>query len=67
MLPHYLCSHIQNAFRSRHAHVAVAHTTQNLGILSILLRSGFLTSLTRGTTEAPNPSAFHDAPDVRFL
>ncbi|EPQ53475.1 ribosomal protein S8 [Gloeophyllum trabeum ATCC 11539] len=55
VLPHDLCAHLQNAFRARHLQVAVAHTTQNLGILSILLRAGFLTSLTRGTAQAPAP------------
>lgn len=57
-LPHDLCSSIQNAFRARLARVSVPHTTQNLGILSILLRHGFLTSLTRGTIVSPNPGAF---------
>ena len=59
MLPHYLCSHIQNAFRARHQHVAVNHTTQNLAILSILLRAGFLVSVTCGTPEGPSPDAFN--------
>ncbi|KAF9066815.1 mitochondrial ribosomal protein subunit S8 [Rhodocollybia butyracea] len=58
MLPHALCSHIQNAFRARHALISVEHNTQNLGILSILLRSGFITSITRGTTTGPNPASF---------
>ncbi|KAF6757800.1 mitochondrial ribosomal protein subunit S8 [Ephemerocybe angulata] len=61
-LPHDLCSHLQNAFRARHAKVLVPHNTQNLGILSILLRAGFLTSLTRGTTALPSPPAFAEAP-----
>ncbi|EED80633.1 candidate ribosomal protein S8 [Postia placenta Mad-698-R] len=58
VLPHNLCAHVQNAFRARHRHIAVSHTTQNLGILSILLRSGFLLSLTRGTVQLPSPEAF---------
>ncbi|KAJ3530725.1 hypothetical protein NMY22_g8451 [Coprinellus aureogranulatus] len=62
-LPHDLCSHIQNAFRARHAKVLVPHNTQNLGILSILLRAGFLTSLTRGTTHLPSPKDFTTAKD----
>ena len=65
MLPHYLCSHIQNAFRARHQHIAVNHTTQNLGILSILLRTGFVSSLTRGTIDGPSPEAFHEAGEAR--
>lgn len=58
-LPHDLCSQLQNAFRGRHARVAVNHSTQNLGILSILLRSGFISSITRGTIAGPDPAAFH--------
>ncbi|KAF8531335.1 ribosomal protein S8 [Gautieria morchelliformis] len=58
-LPHDLCARLQNAFRARHQRIAVAHSTQNLGILSILLRNGFLTTLTRGTTQNPSPSEFH--------
>ncbi|KAJ3485617.1 hypothetical protein NLI96_g4826 [Meripilus lineatus] len=57
--PHDLCSHIQNAFRARHHRIAVPHSTQNLGILSILLRAGFLSSITRGTIEQPSPTEFH--------
>jgi ribosomal protein S8 len=62
-LPHDLCSGLQNAFRARHARISVAHTAQNLGILSILLRSGFLSSLTRGTISAPDPTAFPHVSD----
>ncbi|KAI0937661.1 hypothetical protein AcV7_003635 [Taiwanofungus camphoratus] len=65
VLPHNLCAHVQNAFRARHQRIAVPHTTQNLGILSILLRAGFLISLTRGTVEGPSPSDFHEAGDVQ--
>ncbi|VDB93412.1 unnamed protein product [Peniophora sp. CBMAI 1063] len=61
VLPHDLCSMIQNASRARHARVAVPHTTQNLGILTVLLRSGLIQSLTRGTSQAPLPSAFTSA------
>ncbi|KAI8986783.1 ribosomal protein S8 [Trametes punicea] len=63
MLPHYLCSHIQNAFRARHKHVAVPHSTQNLAILSILLRAGFLSNVTRGTVEEPSPTDFFQVSD----
>lgn len=63
VLPHYLCSHVQNAFRARHQHIAVHHTTQNLAILSILLRAGFISNVTRGTIEKPAPDAFLEVPD----
>ncbi|KIJ61491.1 hypothetical protein HYDPIDRAFT_115999 [Hydnomerulius pinastri MD-312] len=58
-LPYDLCARVQNAFRARHRHVAVDHSTQNLAVLSILLRSGFLSNLTRGTIAAPSPSDFN--------
>ena len=53
MLPHDLCARLQNAFRARHQKIAVDHNTQNLGILSILLRAGFIANATRGTLTAP--------------
>jgi ribosomal protein S8 len=64
-LPYDLCARIQNAFRARHQRISVAHTTQNLGILSILLRAGFLSNITRGTVEKPSPSAFHTAGEAQ--
>lgn len=57
-LPHDLCARVQNAFRARHQRISVAHTTQNLGILSILLRAGFLSQITRGTVDSPSPDDF---------
>ncbi|GAW09054.1 mitochondrial ribosomal protein subunit s8 [Lentinula edodes] len=63
MLPHDLCSHVQNAFRARHAKIFVEHNTQNLGILSILLRAGFISNITRGTITSPDPIAFHNVPE----
>ncbi|GJJ10555.1 hypothetical protein Clacol_004782 [Clathrus columnatus] len=64
-LPHHLCSKLQNAFRARHHQVSFDHTTQNLGILSVLLRNGFLISLTRGTTQSSDPIAFHSTPEAQ--
>ena len=64
-LPHDFCSLVQNAFRARHRRIAVDHTTQNLGILSILLRAGFISSLTRGTIDGPSPEAFHDSAEAQ--
>ncbi|KAJ7089339.1 ribosomal protein S8 [Mycena belliarum] len=58
MLPHDLCARVQNAFRARHHKVAVNHSTQNLGIMSILLRNGFISNLSRGTIAEPSPAAF---------
>jgi ribosomal protein S8 len=62
VLPYDLCARMQNAFRSRHRDIGVMHSVQHLGILSILLRAGFLSSISRGTIEGPDPVAFHDMP-----
>jgi len=64
-LPHDLCSLVHNAFRARCARVAVPHSTQNLAILNILLRSGFIASVTRGTVTAPDPTAFLQVSDAQ--
>jgi len=64
-LPHDLCSHVQNGFRARLRRIAVPHTTQNLAILSILLREGFLSTITRGTSVAPSPSDWHTATEAQ--
>ncbi|KAF8195764.1 ribosomal protein S8 [Mycena galopus ATCC 62051] len=64
-LPHDLCARIQNAFRARHKSIAVNHSTQNLGIMSILLRSGFISNLTRGTIAEPSPPAFLTVNDAQ--
>lgn len=57
-LPYDLCARVQNAFRARHRHLSVEHSKQNLAILSILLRAGFLSNITRGTIASPSPSDF---------
>lgn len=57
-LPYDLCARVQNAFRARHRYLAVDHSKQNLAILSILLRAGFLSNITRGTIASPSPSDF---------
>lgn len=62
---HDLASRIQNAFRARLASVSVPHTSQNLGILNVLLQSGFISSITRGTIAGPSPSSFLSAPESK--
>jgi len=62
MLSHDICSALQNAFRARHKFVALPHSKQTLGVLSVLLQNGFITSLSRGTAYAPSPAAFLSAP-----
>jgi len=64
-LPYDLCARLQNAFHARHARISVPHTVQNLGILSILLRAGFLINITRGTIDAPSPEKFVEAGDAQ--
>jgi ribosomal protein S8 len=64
-LPYDLCARVQNAFRARHHQISVFHTTQNLAILSILLRAGFISNITRGTTDAPSPDAFLTAGEAQ--
>ena len=62
---HDLCARVQNAFRARHRHLCVNHTKENLGILSILYRAGFLLSITRGTELGPSPTAFVNAGEAQ--
>ncbi|KAF9021683.1 ribosomal protein S8 [Hymenopellis radicata] len=64
-LPFDLCARLQNAFRARHQRLAVEHTTQNLGILSILLRHGFISNITRGSVAAPSAEHFAAAPEAQ--
>ena len=64
-LPHDLCARVQNAFRARHHKIAVHHNTQNLAILSILLRSGFISNITRGTIQEPSPTKFDSAGEAQ--
>lgn len=63
MLPYDLCARLQNGFRAHLRRLPVPHTTQNLAILSILLRSGFISNVTRGTITAPDPQQWHSAKD----
>jgi ribosomal protein S8 len=41
--------------------VSLTHNTQTLGILNILLRAGFISSITRGTISGPSPEQFTTA------
>jgi ribosomal protein S8 len=62
---HDICARIQNAFRARLGQVSVPHTTQNLAILSILLQSGFISSVIRGTVAGPSPQAWVNAKEAK--
>lgn len=61
MLPHDICSKVQNAFRARHAALSLTHNTQTLGVLNVLLRAGFISSITRGTVAGPSPDQFNSS------
>ncbi|KAH9444857.1 hypothetical protein MJO28_013114 [Puccinia striiformis f. sp. tritici] len=61
-LPYDLCAHLQNSARSRFRTVPVPSSALNLSLLSILLDQGFISSLTRGTTKAPDPVGFLASP-----
>jgi len=58
MLPHVLCSTLTNAFKARHSLVPLTYTAENLAILSLMLRHGFLLSLSRGSKDSPEPTSF---------
>ena len=62
---HDISSRIQNAFRARLAQVGVPHTTQNLAILNVLLQSGFISCITRGTMVGPSPTAWQTASEQK--
>ena len=65
MLPHELCTSLRNGVRARLRQVAVPHTHQNLAILSILLRHGFISALSLGAHSQPrSPEAHAMAPAV---
>jgi ribosomal protein S8 len=61
MLPHELCTHLRNGARAGLRRLCLHNTNQNFAILSILLRHGFITSLTLGTTREPSPQEFRAA------
>jgi ribosomal protein S8 len=46
-LPYKLCSHLQNVSKQRLLNTAIPFTPMNLGIAGILLRQGFISSVTR--------------------
>ncbi|KAI8444244.1 ribosomal protein S8 [Phakopsora pachyrhizi] len=59
-LPFNLCSHLQNTSQRRLRQVMVPSSSLNLSILSVLLEHGFISNLTRGTVEGPDPKGFKD-------
>ncbi|KAG9045289.1 hypothetical protein FS837_006554 [Tulasnella sp. UAMH 9824] len=63
ILPYDLMARLQNGFMARLKRLPVPHTTQNLAILSIMLRHGFLSNVTRGTINDADPNAWQAAPE----
>lgn len=61
-LAHDLCCRLQNGSRSRLYQIALPSTSQFARILSVLLGHGFVSSVTRGTSDGPDANAFLTAP-----
>ncbi|EFP82178.1 hypothetical protein PGT21_021610 [Puccinia graminis f. sp. tritici] len=61
-LPYDLCAHLQNTARSRLRTVPVPSSGLHQSLLTILLDQGFISNLTRGTKQAPDPAGFLAAP-----
>ncbi|KAI0845717.1 ribosomal protein S8 [Daldinia vernicosa] len=60
-----MCSHLQNASRARLGLTSVPHTKYNLSLAIALYRGGYLSFVTRGGTQPPDPatiSTFEPAP-----
>lgn len=51
-----MCSHLQNAARQRLGLTSVPHTKYNLAVALAMHRAGFLTFLTRGGPQPPDPA-----------
>ncbi|ORY27684.1 ribosomal protein S8 [Naematelia encephala] len=60
--PHALCSQLSYTAQTYLHRTSLPHTTQSLGIASILLRHGLVSNLTLGSTEGPLPAAFDSLP-----
>ncbi|KAI1770783.1 ribosomal protein S8 [Hypoxylon cercidicola] len=52
-----MCSHLQNAARARLGLTSVRHTKFNLALALALHRAGFLSFVTRGGPNPPDPAA----------
>lgn len=52
---------LRNGSRARLHQISVPHTKKNLGLLTVLLKNGFIGSLTLGDTLNPDPEAFKRA------
>ncbi|GFZ42901.1 hypothetical protein JCM24511_00619 [Saitozyma sp. JCM 24511] len=61
-LPINLCSHLINTSRASLARTSLPYTQSSLAITSLLLRHGFISSLTLGTPTHPSPIDFASLP-----
>lgn len=63
---HCLCSpnlwQLRNGTRARLRQVVLPYTNQNLAILSLLLKHGFISSVGRGSDTDCDPAIFKDLP-----
>ncbi|KAG0146277.1 hypothetical protein CROQUDRAFT_722973 [Cronartium quercuum f. sp. fusiforme G11] len=66
-LAHNLCSHLQNTSRRRLRHAPIPASTLHSSILNVLLSEGFVSGISRGTLEGPDPSAYVKAPVRRRI
>ncbi|KAK7961863.1 mitochondrial 37S ribosomal uS8m domain-containing protein [Apiospora aurea] len=57
-LPHIanLCSHLQNASKARLGLTSAPHTKYNLALLLSMQKAGFLSFVTRGGAQPPDPT-----------
>lgn len=61
-LPIRLCSHLVNTSRAAAATTSLPYSNSSLAISSVLLRHGFISSVTLGTPTHPSPSDFSQLP-----
>ncbi|EGG06661.1 uncharacterized protein MELLADRAFT_30347, partial [Melampsora larici-populina 98AG31] len=57
-----LCSQLQNTSRRRLRHVPIPSNILHSSILNVLLNEGFVSAVSRGTTDGPDPSSFIKVP-----
>ncbi|KAL1898625.1 hypothetical protein Cpir12675_001829 [Ceratocystis pirilliformis] len=57
-----MCSHLQNACRARLTLTSVPNTKYNLNLALALHRHGFISSVTRGSLQPPNPEEIGTQP-----
>lgn len=61
-LPTALCSHVVNSSRAFLSQTSLPYAKSSLAISSLLLRHGFISSVTLGTPTHPSPTDFVSSP-----